>query len=166
MPGAAPAAGHAAMASALRREAAALADGRRVARELEAAQALAAEREADNQRLRMIVKLKEGMVARLEVCPAVRPDCLSCSKIESLDWSLCSAASKSLAWQSAREVRTVLGGVQVSGSPLHHWQCSLRSSFLVVCALAPPMTVFEHFACTALAAHHQCARGLRVRGCR
>ena len=59
--------GHAAMASALRREAAALADGRRVARELEAAQALAAEREADNQRLRMIVKLKEGMVARLEV---------------------------------------------------------------------------------------------------
>ncbi len=79
-----PGAGHAAMASALRREAAALADGRRVARELEAAQALAAEREADNQRLRMIVKLKEGMVARLEVCPAVPPAHLRPGRVERL----------------------------------------------------------------------------------
>ena len=67
MQGQEQAAGHATMAAALRREAAALADGRRLARELEATQALAAEREADNQRLRMIVKLKEGMIARLEV---------------------------------------------------------------------------------------------------
>ena len=61
------AAGHAVMASALRREAAALADGRRLMRELEAAHALASEREADNQRLKLIVKLRDGQVARLEV---------------------------------------------------------------------------------------------------
>jgi hypothetical protein len=71
------AAGHAAMAAALRREAAALADGRRLTRELEAAQALAAEREADNQRLKLIVKLRDGQVARLEVCaPLIRQLCL------------------------------------------------------------------------------------------
>ena len=61
------------MASALRREAAALADGRRLRRELEAAHALAAEREADSQRLKLIVKLRDGQVARLEVCASFWP---------------------------------------------------------------------------------------------
>ena len=59
------------MASALRREAAATAEVKRKVKELDLLQTALAEREADLQRSKMIIKLKEGMIARLEVRPDV-----------------------------------------------------------------------------------------------
>jgi hypothetical protein len=59
----------AALTGALRREDNNQRECRRLQRELEALQGLLQERDADLQRLRMVIKLKEGLVARLEVGP-------------------------------------------------------------------------------------------------
>lgn len=55
------------MTAALRREAAAAAEAKRQARAVDLLQGALAERETDLQRFRMIIKLKEGMISRLEV---------------------------------------------------------------------------------------------------
>jgi hypothetical protein len=57
----------AALTGALRREDNNQKECRRLQRELEALQGLLQERDADLQRLKMVIKLKEGLITRLEV---------------------------------------------------------------------------------------------------
>lgn len=58
--------GHAALLGALRREAAAASCGRRAAAEAERLRELLRQREMDMQRSKMIIRLKEQKVARLQ----------------------------------------------------------------------------------------------------
>lgn len=59
----------AALTGALRREDNNQKECRRLQKELEALQGLLQERDADLQRLKMVIKLKEGLITRLEVGP-------------------------------------------------------------------------------------------------
>ena len=55
------------MRAALRREAAAAVEAKRQAHEVALLQGALAERETDLERFKRIIKLKEGMISRLEV---------------------------------------------------------------------------------------------------
>ena len=75
----------AALTGALRREDNNQKECRRLQRELEALQGLLQERDADLQRLKMVIKLKEGLITRLEVGAHLLP---KCTQMWCLDWIL------------------------------------------------------------------------------
>ena len=66
---------HRALQGALRREARAAAQGKHLGEELKELQDLLRRRDMDNQRSKMIIRLKEDKIARLEVLPGHPASC-------------------------------------------------------------------------------------------